>query len=116
MKQALTNASNDCIQLSGVLDAQNASSLQQELETALSQGRGSVLVADMSNVESIDSDGLMVLLSVLNRAQEQGKSFALTGVTPPVQIVLEVTKLAQVVDIVDDAMVPQPEQPIAVAA
>ncbi len=116
MQQAQNNIGIDCIKLSGVLDAQNSGRLQRELETALAQSQGTLFVADMSEVESIDSDGLIVLLSALNFAQKHGKSFALKGITPSAQIVLEVTKLDQVFDVVDDVIAPQPDQPIAVAA
>lgn len=116
MQQALTDASVDYIKLSGVLDAENSSNLQRKMDVALSQSQGSLLVADMGDVESIDSDGLMVLVAILNQAQEQGKSFALKDVPAPVQIVLEVTKLDQVFDIVDSVIAPEPESPVAVAA
>jgi len=116
MQQVLANPNVDCVKLSGHFNASNSETLQSDLQQRLLASHCSVMVLDMSDVESLDSDALMALVTVLNLAQEHGKSFALAGISPAVQIILEMTKLDQAFEVRDDLLQVQPVTPVALAA
>lgn len=50
-------------------------------------------VIDVSEVPYIDSAGLGTILSRWTHAQRTGKRFALTGVSPRIEVLLEITKV-----------------------
>jgi anti-anti-sigma factor len=54
----------------------------------------------MSNVESIDSSGLGVLVLVYKRAAERGLRVRLQGLRPHVRELLELTRLGPLFDLV----------------
>jgi anti-anti-sigma factor len=116
MNKQLLNSGVECIKLSGHLNSLNADELQQSLEEVLSSSQCSTLVADMADVESLDSTGLMVLVAVLNKAHEHGKAFALSNIPQPIQIILELTQFDQVVEVVDDIVAQPQEAPLAAVA
>lgn len=116
MQQVLINSDVDCIKLSGDLSASNAENLQNELRRVLLQRRCPFLVADMTDVESLDSAGLMALVATLNLAQEHGKSFVLAGISPSIQIIFELTKLDQAFEVRDDLLLANSTNLIALAA
>lgn len=90
------------IQPTGHLNATNAATLQQQLVEVVSAEESCSLLIDMSKVESLDSTGLMALVSTLTLAQRLDKRFTLTGVSPSVRIVFELTQLDRVFEIFDD--------------
>ncbi|MCU0525322.1 MAG: STAS domain-containing protein [Elainella sp. Prado103] len=95
------------IQPQGHINAANAAVLQQQLaETVAEQGCDSLWV-DMSQVESLDSAGLMALVSTLTLAQRLNKRFGLCGVSPSVRIVFELTQLDRVFEILDGQRIPE---------
>ncbi|MEB3210708.1 MAG: STAS domain-containing protein [Leptolyngbyaceae bacterium] len=116
MEKKLLNSGVEYVSLSGHLNGLNAEKHQQSLEQLLEGAHCSTLVADMAAVESMDSAGLMALVSVLNTAQECGKTFALTNVPQPIQIILELSKFDQVVDVVDGVIQPKVKPEPAIAA
>ena len=81
------------------LNASNASGFEQELTTLLTQHTNTILLVDLEKVESIDSAGLMILVSGLKFAQKLGHRLVLGKVSPAVRIILEVTQLDQVFEI-----------------
>ena len=93
------------LQPSGHINAANAAQFQQQLTTAVNTGTSAILV-DMVKVESLDSAGLMALVSALSLAQSQNKQFSLCGVSPSIRIIFELTQLDRVFEIVEnrDAM------------
>lgn len=89
------------IQPNGHINAANVLTLQQQLTEAVSAQESSSLLVDMSQVESLDSAGLMVLVSTLTLAQRLNKRFSLFGVSPTVRIVFELTQLDRVFEILE---------------
>jgi len=84
----------------GVLNATNATEFQRELETAVWE-RHSNLLVDLEQVESLDSAGLMALVSALKLAQSLGKRFSLCSVSASMKIIFELTQLDRVFEIFD---------------
>jgi anti-sigma B factor antagonist len=76
----------------GALNAANAASFQRQLAALLFSDCQSVLV-DLSQVETLDSAGLMVLISAQTAARQQQKQFGICGVSPSIRIIFEVTQL-----------------------
>ena len=91
------------MQPTGALTAASAEAFRQELVAVLSSETASELVVDMSQVESLDSAGLVSLISALNLAQSQSKRLSLYSVPPSIRIVFELAQLDQVFTLVDTA-------------
>ncbi|WAL61550.1 STAS domain-containing protein [Thermocoleostomius sinensis] len=101
MQSSLGQTRTTVIQPNGHINAENAAALKQQLvETVTCQEYTSLLV-DMSQVESLDSAGLMVFVSTLTLAQRLGKSFGLFGISPAVRIIFELTQLDRVFHILE---------------
>jgi anti-anti-sigma factor len=83
----------------GNLNAANALEFAQDLTTALQHSETKALVVSLEQVESLDSAGLMALVSALKLAQSLGISMSLCSVSPTIQIVFELTQLDQVFEI-----------------
>lgn len=99
MQNLLIHPQAAIIRPCGSLNAANATELQLQLHTAILSEQSSALLIDMSQVESLDSAGLMTLVSTLNLAQESRKRFCLCSVPVPVRIVLELTQLDRIFEI-----------------
>jgi len=84
------------VQPPSVLNASNASSFQVELLEAIASEPGQTIWIDMSEVESIDSAGLMALVNGLTKAQALESEFHLCGVSSSARIVFELTQLDQI--------------------
>lgn len=97
-----TNAQPPILEPQGCIDQQTAKGFEAEVLATLAQKHPSVLIIDMSHVESLDSHGLMALVSSLNAAQRRQCALTLCCVPPNVRIILEVSRLDQVFDILDD--------------
>jgi anti-sigma B factor antagonist len=97
------------VQPRGVLGAANAKALQLQLMESIKGAGVPGLMVDMSLVESLDSAGLVALISVLRLAQGLKKRFCLYSVPPSIRIVLELTQLDQVFELLEAG-------PLAVAA
>lgn len=89
------------IQPQGHINATNAAVLQQQLADTVTGQEYDSLLVDMSQVESLDSAGLMALVTTLTLAQRLNKRFSLFGVSPSVRIVFELTQLDRVFEILD---------------
>jgi anti-sigma B factor antagonist len=91
----------------GAINHQTADAFQTEALAAIAQVPGSTrldvdLVVDMTQVDALDSHGLMALVFALNAAQSHGRSLKLWGVSPTVRIILELSGLDQVIDILGE--------------
>jgi anti-sigma B factor antagonist len=95
-QSSLAQTQMTVVQPSGHINAENAAILKQQLAEMVSSMEYSSLLVDMSQVESLDSEGLMVLISTLTLAQRLNKQFGLFGISPSVRIVLELTQLDRV--------------------
>lgn len=93
----------------GVLNAESASSFQQQLAAAMASDHASELVVDMSKVESMDNAGLVLLMSALNEAKSYYKHLSIYSAPPSIRIVLELTQLDRLFTVID-------QEPIPVAA
>lgn len=85
----------------GHINADNAEALKQQLAETVSTKDYASLFVDMTQVESVDSHGLMALISALTLAQRMNKRFGLFGISPAVRIVFELTQLDRVFEISD---------------
>lgn len=85
------------------LNAANASELQNQLINTLACEQNAALLVDMSQVEFLDSAGLMALVVTLRLAQKLNKRFALCSVSASIRIVFELTQLDDVFEIFKDA-------------
>jgi anti-sigma B factor antagonist len=100
LKSALT-----VVQPSGALNAANAHNLQAQLSKLISSDTSMGLMVDMSRVESLDSAGLVSLISVLRMARDLSKRFCLCSVPPSIRIVFELTQLDQVFEFAEELSV-----------
>ena len=78
------------IQLDGELDLANAKALEAELDAALGDGHGHVIV-DMGDLAFIDSTGLALLVSVLGRDGDGSRLRFVPSRTAAVKRVLKLT-------------------------
>ncbi|PSR19708.1 anti-anti-sigma factor [filamentous cyanobacterium CCP3] len=89
-------------QAQGSLNASNApefhASLMQNIQSDLASG----LFVDMSQVESLDSAGLISLVSALKHARQLQKRLCLCSVPPTIRIVFELTQLDRAFEMVDE--------------
>jgi anti-sigma B factor antagonist len=83
----------------GCLNAANAWEFERYLTTGLAIDDISILVVDLAAVESLDSAGLMALLSAHKLAVSLGRSFRLCSVAPSIKIIFELTQLDRVFEI-----------------
>ena len=86
----------------GAVNALNAGDFQQEMTKAVSQDQGSSVLVNLEQVESLDSAGLMALVSSLKLAQSLGSRFSLCGVSPAIRIIFELTQLDKVFEIFEN--------------
>jgi anti-sigma B factor antagonist len=101
MQSSLIQTRMTVVQPNGHINAENAAVLKQQLAETVSSHEYNSLLIDMSQVESLDSAGLMVFVSTLTLAQRLGKSFGLFGISPAVRIIFELTQLDRVFHILD---------------
>ncbi|MEV4094193.1 STAS domain-containing protein [Streptosporangium saharense] len=80
------------VHLSGDIDILTTTRLRRRLLGILDHST-SLFVLDMSEVTFFGAGGLGVLVGVQGRAQAQGITLALTGLTPPVARLLRITGL-----------------------
>ncbi|MEH1967065.1 MULTISPECIES: STAS domain-containing protein [unclassified Nostoc] len=85
----------------GCLNGANALEFERDMTTALAQNGISILVVDLAGVESLDSAGLMALLSTHKLALTLGRSCQLCAVAPSIRIIFELTQLDRVFEILD---------------
>ncbi|MFM2431106.1 MAG: hypothetical protein RLZZ511_2319 [Cyanobacteriota bacterium] len=98
MQSLMSRAQGSLIRAQGHINASNASELEAQIHQAVKSDATAVLV-DMSQVESMDSAGLMALVSAHNLAQASATRLSLCSMPASVQIILEMTQLDRVFDI-----------------
>lgn len=102
MKTVLSHPPIEFFRPCGSLNASNAAELKSELMAAVSDNPHSILLLDMAQVESLDSAGLMVLVSALSLAQRLKRKFYLCSLSPAVRIIFELTQLEHIFKIFED--------------
>lgn len=86
----------------GSLNAANAAEFQQTLSAVVLSEQNDALIIDMSQVEALDSAGLMALVSTLNLAKANQKRLSLCSISTSVRIVFELTQLDRVFEIFEN--------------
>ncbi len=103
MQSVLIRPQTTVICPQGFVNAANASALQNQLAIAVESTQNSALLIDMRDVESLDSAGLMVLVSTLSLAQTQNKRFSLCSISASIRIIFELTQLDRVFEIFENS-------------
>jgi anti-anti-sigma factor len=98
------------IQAQGSLNASNAEDFQVTLLEKIQHDGATGLVVDMSQVESLDSAGLISLVAALKHARQLSKRFCLCSVPPAIRIVFELTQLDRAFEMLEES------PPLALAA
>ncbi len=85
----------------GHMNADRVLAFHDQLTRAVMSPTSASLTVDMSEVESLDSKGLMTLISTLNLAERMNKRFNLCSLSAPTRIVLELSQLDRAFEIVE---------------
>ena len=88
------------LHVSGDVDMNEVSTFRQTLQQASHTAQRGVVVT-LAQVPFIDSAGIAVLIEGLKWSRERGVTFVLSDLTPPVQMVIELTRLERVFTITD---------------
>ncbi|GAB1543047.1 hypothetical protein NUACC21_57210 [Scytonema sp. NUACC21] len=99
MQSVLVNPNITVIRPDGSLNSANALEFERQLTTALTQYECSVLLLDLEKVESMDSAGVLALVSALKLAQRLGRRLSLCSVPPAIKIIFELTQLDSLFEI-----------------
>lgn len=89
------------LSLDGELDIAGAARVEQELER-IERGAPATLVIDLRQLAFMDSTGLRVIVAADDRAREQARRFVLVRGSETVQRLLQMTRLDERFEIVDD--------------
>lgn len=88
------------LQPQGALDAEGSQVLQHHI-AMLKPERHHLWILDLSQVDFINSAGLMALIASLNLSRQHRCRLVLTNLHPSIQLIFEITRLDQVFEIVD---------------
>lgn len=99
MKTAVVRPKTVFFQPCGAIDSANALHWNDQFCQAVRSPKTFQVVVDMGKLESLDSDGLMVLVSAVKMAQAHHKTFSICSVPNPIRIVLELAQLDRVLNI-----------------
>jgi anti-sigma B factor antagonist len=91
----------DIVELEGRLVMADAPEARQQLKTIIEQGQGKLIV-DLKGVGFMDSSGLSVLISAYKAMRVKQGNMVLLHLSPPVQSLIELTRLQQVFEIFSD--------------
>ena len=91
----------DLVELSGRLVMADAPEARKQLKSIIEQGNGKLIV-DLSDVSFMDSSGLSVLVSAFKQTRTMDGDVVLLNPGPAVRTLIELTRMQQVFDIVDD--------------
>ena len=89
------------LQPQGRLDAQGGSLLRTQLE-AIAPDQHHTWIVDLSNVDFVDSSGLVSLVHGTKRAQQHGCRLVICSLCASVRLLFEITRLDQVFEIFED--------------
>ena len=87
--------------LTGELDIAGAARVEQELER-IEREPPATLVLDLRELAFMDSTGLRVIVAADERARDQGRRMVVVRGTDTVQRIIEMTRLHERLEIVDD--------------
>lgn len=83
----------------GSVNISNVDDFQRQITTAIAQKGNSTILVDMEQVETLDSAGLMVLVSSLKLAQSLERRLIFCCVSPSIRMIFELTQLDKVVEV-----------------
>ncbi len=83
----------------GTLNASNAVEFQRQIITAVAEEKETIVMVNMEQVESLDSAGLMALVSGLRLAQALDQRFSICSVCASIMMIFELTQLDRVFEI-----------------
>ena len=92
----------------GLLDASYGLKLESRLLSIINSHQTPPMFINFEQVDSVDSSGLMTLVSAIQLSQRYGFDLTLCCVPPALQMVLEMSQLDQVVNIAKRAPMPVP--------
>lgn len=93
MQNLLVHPSMTIVQPTGHINASNATEFQQQLLETVSSDQHTSILVDLGLVDSLDSAGLMSLVSALTLSQQMDKDFGICCVPASIRIIFEVTQL-----------------------
>lgn len=96
MHATIASSQLTVIRPQGHLNAANAAEFGRQLTAMVASEIPKIVLVDMEKVESLDSAGLMVLVSGLSQAQQQNYQFSLCSLSPSIRIIFELTQLDRV--------------------
>ena len=99
MRSNLANSQVITFSPTGYVTAANVESFQGKLNREINKQNFSVLLIDMSEVQLLDSSGLMMLVRAFKTVQEMGKRFVICSITDPVRIIFELVRLDEFIEI-----------------
>lgn len=102
MQSTLVRPRVALVQPIGHVNAANAIEFQSQLTAAIASPHYSMLLVDMQQVESLDSAGLMALVSALRQAHHLEHRFSLCSVSPAIRIIFELTELDRAFEIFEN--------------
>jgi anti-anti-sigma factor len=102
MQSTLTRPQASIVRPCGPLNAANVADFQTQLTEAVHTEHTSSILIDMSQVESLDSAGLMALVSALNLANVRQKRLNLCAVPVSIRLIFELTQLDRVFKIFEN--------------
>jgi anti-sigma B factor antagonist len=99
-KKKITVIQPNCL----ILDRVTALDLKHTVDACLSlnSSANATLLLDMQNVESLDSDGLIVLLSIFKSAIALKTSLVLCSLQTQVRLIFEISRMDRTFTIFDD--------------
>jgi anti-sigma B factor antagonist len=104
---AVINEARATVTLRGELDIATAPDVEERATVLLRHRSIDHLTFDMAGVSFVDSAGLAALVRISQRAHAVDCTLALINVRPLVQRVLDVTGLADVLNVQDEVPPPQ---------
>jgi anti-anti-sigma factor len=89
-------STRDIFWAQGTLSAAVTEDFQRDLDSWLAATTGQALVMDFTEVDFLDSAILVVLVDAYRKLQPQGKVLMLSGVSPELKIIFELTQLDRI--------------------
>jgi anti-sigma B factor antagonist len=90
------------VEAQGSLNASNAEAFQHQLVSQIQCDKATGLCVDMSQVDALDSAGLISLVAALKHARQRSKRFCLYAVPPTIRIVFELTQLDRAFEMLEE--------------
>ncbi|MDP9071450.1 MAG: STAS domain-containing protein [Actinomycetota bacterium] len=85
--------------LAGELDMYTAPALQERLEEVIAEPGTSAVVLELSRLSFIDSSGLSAIVMASRKLGDRGGELNLSGPSPAVRRVLEITGISTVIPV-----------------